>query len=65
MFTDQKLFTTEQVHNHQNDTSWYTEAPGTSAIIEHRQNPKSVMVWAGISATGKTPLLFDDEGGTN
>ena len=62
LFTDEKLFTVEQAHNHQNDRSWSAEAPGTSAIVEHRQNPQSVMVWGGICASGKTPLVFVDQG---
>ena len=37
LYTDEKLFTIEQAHNHQNDRSWCAEAPGTSAIVEHRQ----------------------------
>ncbi|UYV84853.1 TIGD4 [Cordylochernes scorpioides] len=40
--------TLKQVHSHQNDRSLFSEAPGTSAIVEHRQNMQSVMVWAGI-----------------
>ena len=31
---------------------------GTSAIVEHRQNPKSMLVFAGICATGKAPLVL-------
>ena len=62
LFTDEKLFTVEQAHNHQNDRSWSAEAPGTSAIVEHRQNPQSVMVWGGICASGKTPLVFVGQG---
>ncbi|UYV81004.1 hypothetical protein LAZ67_19002484 [Cordylochernes scorpioides] len=38
LFTDEKMFTLEQAHNHQNDRSWSAKAPGTSAIVEHRQN---------------------------
>ena len=34
-----------------NDRNLYAEAPGMSAISEHRQNRRSVMVWAGICAT--------------
>ena len=45
LFTDEKLFAIEQAHNHQNDRSWCAEAPGTSVIVEHRLNPKPVMVW--------------------
>ena len=63
LFTDEKLFfIVEQAHNHQNDKSWSAEAPGTSAIVEHRQNPQSVMVWGGICASSKTPLVFVDQG---
>lgn len=62
LFTDEKLFTVEQAHNHQNDRIWSAEAPGTSTIVEHRQNPTSVMVWGGICASGKTPLVFVDQG---
>ncbi|KAL7744379.1 hypothetical protein ACLKA6_001768 [Drosophila palustris] len=29
------------------DTLWSAEASGTSVIVEHRQNPKSVMFWGG------------------
>ena len=36
----------------------HAEALCTSAIVEHCQNPKSVMVWARICVTGKTPLVF-------
>lgn len=62
LFTDEKLFTIEQFHNHQNDRIWSVESPGSSGVVEHRQNPKAVMVWAGICATGKTPLVFVDQG---
>ncbi|XP_054713697.1 uncharacterized protein LOC129223154 [Uloborus diversus] len=62
LFTDEKLFTVEQAHNHQNDRIWSVEAPRTSAVVEHRQNPASVMVWGGICASGKTPLVFVDQG---
>ncbi|XP_070132556.1 uncharacterized protein [Drosophila bipectinata] len=61
LFTDEKIFTIQQAHNHQNDRSWFAEAPGTSAIIERRQCEQSLMVWGGICATGKTPLVFIDQ----
>lgn len=62
IFTDEKLFTVEQVHNRQNDRIWSAKAPKSSSIVEHRQNPQSVMVWGGICASGKTPLVFVDQG---
>ncbi|UYV84295.1 hypothetical protein LAZ67_X001770 [Cordylochernes scorpioides] len=49
LFTDEKLFTIEQAYNHQKDRIWSAEAPGTS------NNSQSIMVWAGICASGKTP----------
>ncbi|GBN19241.1 hypothetical protein AVEN_31022-1 [Araneus ventricosus] len=62
LFTDEKLFTVQQAHNSQNGLIWSVDAPSTSAIVEQRQHPKSVMVWGGICASGKTPLVFVDEG---
>ncbi|GFT97835.1 uncharacterized protein TNCV_2167531 [Trichonephila clavipes] len=62
LFIDETLFTVQQVHNSPNDRIWCVEAPSTSAIVEHRQYPKSVMVWGGICLSGKTPLVFVEEG---
>ncbi|GFY17827.1 uncharacterized protein TNCV_1075621 [Trichonephila clavipes] len=52
----------QQVHNSQNERIWCVDTPRTSAIVEHRQHPKPAMVWGGISASGKTPLVFVEEG---
>jgi DDE superfamily endonuclease len=62
LFTDEKIFTVEASHNHQNDRIWSQNAPGTSSIVSHIQHPASVMVWAGICQSGKTPLIFVDHG---
>uniref|UniRef100_A0A914KM83 Transposase n=1 Tax=Meloidogyne incognita TaxID=6306 RepID=A0A914KM83_MELIC len=62
LFTDEKIFTIEAVHNHQNDRIWTTESPLSDKLITHSQHPQSVMVWAGICASGKTPLIFVDPG---
>jgi transposase len=62
LFTDEKFFTIEQSYNSQNDRVWSTDAPDPSSIVMHKQHPKSVMVWGGICATGKTPLIFVEEG---
>ncbi|KAL7743869.1 hypothetical protein ACLKA6_000273 [Drosophila palustris] len=59
LFTDEKLFIVEQSHNHQSDRIWSVEAPGTSAIVEHRQNPNSTMVFNDICNSGKTPSVYD------
>ena len=61
IFSDEKLFTIEQATNKQNDRIL---APTSSSITEKHlyvkrtQKPQSVMVWAGISAKGRTPLVF-------
>ena len=62
VFTDEKVFTMEQFHNPQNDRNWSEEASGPSAIVAHCQNSQYVMVWGGICATGKTPLVFVEKG---
>ena len=61
LFSDEKLFTIEEALNSQNDR---IIASSVSAITEEVrcvgriQKPLSVMVWAGVSAIGRTPLVF-------
>lgn len=62
LFTDEKIFTVEAAHNHQNDRIWASESPLSTNIVSHSQYPSSVMVWAGICASGKTPLIFVNPG---
>ncbi|GFW54385.1 uncharacterized protein TNCV_3703451 [Trichonephila clavipes] len=57
IFTDEKFFTVEQFHNSQNDKIWSADASST-ATVENRQHPKSVMVWGRICSRGKTPLVL-------
>ena len=51
----------EQLHNHQNYRIWLLEAPGSSGIVTHRENPQSVITWGGVCTSGKTPLIFIDQ----
>ncbi|GBM05953.1 hypothetical protein AVEN_80549-1 [Araneus ventricosus] len=62
LFTDEKLFTVQQAHNSQSDRIWSVDGPSTSAIVEHRQHPKSIIFWGGICASSRTPPVFADEG---
>jgi transposase len=62
VFSDEKLFTIEQAHNHQNDRIWSKKVLLDGKIISRSQKPKSLMVWAGITYNSKTPLIFIDEG---
>lgn len=61
LFSDEKLFTVERQFNKQNDRIWSPSASTidpAQRIISRSQHPASIMVWAGICATGKTPLVF-------
>ncbi|UYV64059.1 hypothetical protein LAZ67_2006421 [Cordylochernes scorpioides] len=58
LFTDEKLFTLEQTHNHQNDRSRSAETPSTSTIVEHRQNTQSIMAMI-IMITTMPPTATD------
>ncbi|GFY04036.1 uncharacterized protein TNCV_1198141 [Trichonephila clavipes] len=58
LFPDEKLFTVQQVYNCKNDRIWSVDIPSTSAIGEHHQYPKSVMVRGRICASGKAPMVF-------
>ena len=66
LWTDEKLFTVQAIHNHQNDRIWIPNkdmVPVERCSSFRRQKPSSVMVWAGVTSTGlKTPLIFIDEG---
>ena len=61
VFSDEKLFTIEEALNRQNDRilsrSIHT-IPEEHRLVNRVQKPISVMVWAGISAEGRTPLIF-------
>ncbi len=63
IFTDEKLFTIQQTHNNQNDRVWAQKGyNGPELRITRTPGPSSVMVWAGITRDGKTPLIFIDKG---
>ena len=65
LFTDEKLFSVQVAHNHQNDRQWLPKGSGKSPDrfpVTREQHPASVMVWAGICSSGKTPLVFIDQG---
>ncbi|KAI6658794.1 hypothetical protein LOD99_15119 [Oopsacas minuta] len=65
MFSNEKLFSIEQATDNQNDR---IIGPNSSNIPENVmyvariQKPRSIMVWAGISANGQTSLIFVPEG---
>ena len=66
LWTNEKLFTVQAIHNAQNDRVWarnVKDIPKEHRISFRHQKPASVMVWAGITSSGlKTPLIFIEEG---
>lgn len=61
LFTDEKIFTVQVLHNRQNRCQLLRKGQQKTAAaktISRSHFPASVMVWAGICATGKTPLVF-------
>lgn len=62
LFTDEKVFTVERHHNNQNDRQLLRKGSSKPPAITRSHFPASVMVWAGITADGKTPLVFVDKG---
>ena len=64
--TDEELFTVQAVHNHQNDRIYAVNNSGillNDRLMFRRQKPASVIVWTGVTSSGKkTPLFFIEEG---
>ena len=61
VFSNEKIFTIEQALNPQNDRIISHKASTIDSALKYVprvQKPLSVMVWAGISAVGRTPLIF-------
>jgi len=58
LFTDEKIFTIQPRHNSQNHRQLLRKKGLAAKLVERSLFPRSVMVWGGICATGKTPLVF-------
>ena len=62
LFTDEKIFTVEQHHNFQNSRQPLPKGSFNLPTDSRSHFPSSIMVWSGICATGKTPLMFFEKG---
>ena len=66
LWTDEKLFTAQAVHNPQNDRIYAvnkSELLLNDRLTFRRQKPASGMVWAEVTSTReKTPLITIEEG---
>ena len=60
LFTDEKIFTVQPYHNSQNHRQLLRKKGPAAKLVERSLFPRSVMVWVGICANGKTPLVFID-----
>ncbi|EYC31082.1 hypothetical protein Y032_0004g1947 [Ancylostoma ceylanicum] len=61
IFSDEKIFAVEQVLNKQNDRLWLKGENSVSFSlfsITRKQGPLSIMVWAGITESGRASLVF-------
>ncbi|VDP41425.1 unnamed protein product [Heligmosomoides polygyrus] len=61
LFSDEKIFTVQPVHNRQNCRQLLKKGQQkttTARTISRSHFPAQVMVWAGICVTGKTALVF-------
>ncbi|CAD6197890.1 unnamed protein product [Caenorhabditis auriculariae] len=65
LFTDEKIFTVEankSGQNHRIIVTDYQSACEKEKILNKTSHPASVMVFSGITADDKTPLIFVDSG---
>lgn len=65
LFSDEKVFTVEQKFNSQNDRLLVpniSAANSAGRFVSRSSHPAALMVWAGITSDGKTPLIFIPQG---
>lgn len=65
VFSDEKNFTIEQYVNKQNDRVYLKERSNENLALRtatRTQAPPSVMVWAAVTADGRSPLVFLNRG---
>ena len=61
LFTDEKIFSIQPLHNHQNHRQLLKRGLKNTFVANlmvRKHFPTSIMVSGGICATGKTPLVF-------
>ena len=58
VFTDKKKFHIQKAVNQKNDRVWVSSSTTEGRIVTRCQNLQYVMVWAAVTATRRSPLLF-------
>lgn len=64
VWSDEKIFTVEMAHNRRNDRIIGKNAkdiPYDQKTVYRTMKPASVMVWAAVSKTWRSPLIFVDQ----
>ena len=65
VFSDEKSFPLEQYLNKQNDRVWLKERSSDNLdkrTVGRDQHPPQVMVWAAVTANGRSPIVFIEPG---
>ena len=62
VWSDQKIFTVKMAHNRRNDRIIGKNAKDDQKTVYRTMKPASVMVWATVSKTWRSPLIFVDQG---
>lgn len=62
IFSDKKKFNVQQHVNIQNDRIWLRKSEVEFWVVTLRQGAASVMVWATVTETGRSLLVFVDDG---
>lgn len=65
VFSDEKNYPIEQYVNKQNDRVWLAERSYDNLeqrLVTRTQAPPHVMVWAAVTADGRSPLIFLESG---
>lgn len=65
VFSDEKIFQIEQFVNSQNDRVYLTDRSYENLshrLATRRQHPPQIMVWASVTADGRSPIVFIEPG---
>ena len=62
VFSDEKKFNIQHHVNPQNDRVWSRDGEVGSRRVTRAQGVASVMVWAAITESGRSPLVFEEQG---
>ena len=60
LFSDEKKFDVEHHFNTQNDQLWPRDGDERSRVVTMKQCGASLMIWAAIIESGRSPLVFVD-----